>query len=297
MTDDARAASAARRFSSKSLARFAAVSALNLRFSSEARRVSSETRMLTSASDLRRRSSSSSRRRESSSARFAASASSRRVSAAAMIADCSARTASLALRWRSRFASSSRLNRSTSAATAAAISAFSSFARCLRRSMRDICWSSSRRCAATARFSSALISACCRAYTSISKRDMMAQSLLDCSPTLRVTPPSEGRPVREAAYLGGGARATAEAALLRAVELTSTDWEPREDRGAGSAGLSPVTNMFASWVSNTMLRVFAADLDDIFTLFARVPLRVSASSLAWSRARLASSIGGIVSRV
>ena len=124
---------------------------------------------------------------------------------AAMMADCSARTASLAPR-RSRFASSSRLNRSTSAATAAAIAAFSSLARCLRRSMRDICLSSSRRCAATARRSSALISACCLAYTSCSKRDMTAQSLLDCSPTLRVTPPSEGRPVREAAYFGGGAR-------------------------------------------------------------------------------------------
>ena len=72
--------------------------------------------------------------------------------------------------------------------------------------------------------------------------------------------------MREAAYLGGGARARVEAARDdRAVELTVTDWEPREDRGAGSAGLSPVTNMFASWVSNTMLRVFAADLDDIFT--------------------------------
>jgi hypothetical protein len=31
-------------------------------------------------------------------------------------------------------------------------------------------------------------------------------------------------------------------------------------------------------------------------LLASVPLRVSASSLAWSRARLASSIGGIVRR-
>jgi hypothetical protein len=91
---------------------------------------------------------------------------------------------------------------------------------------------------------------------------MIAQSLLDCSPTLRVTPPSEGRPVREAAYFGGGARVDRDD---RAVELTVTDWEPREDRGAGSAGLSPVTNMFASWVSNTMVRVFAADLDDIFT--------------------------------
>ena len=72
--------------------------------------------------------------------------------------------------------------------------------------------------------------------------------------------------MREAAYLGGGARARVEAARDdRAVELTVTDWEPREDRGAGSAGFSPVTNMFASWVSKTMVRVFAADLDDIFT--------------------------------
>jgi hypothetical protein len=48
------------------------------------------------------------------------------------------------------------------------------------------------------------------------------------------------------------------------VELTVTDRDD-DDRGAGSDGLSPVTNMFLSWVSSTRLRVFAVELADILT--------------------------------
>ena len=92
---------------------------------------------------------------------------------------------------------------------------------------------------------------------------MTAQSRLEGSPTLRVTPPSDGMPVRDAAYFGMDAVVDLPCEV-RAVELTVTDRDD-DDRGAGSDGLSPVTNMFLSWVSSTRLRVFAVELADILT--------------------------------
>ena len=81
---------------------------------------------------------------------------------------------------------------------------------------------------------------------------------------MRVTPPSDGMPVRDAAYFGMDAVVDLPPCEVRAVELTVTDRDD-DDRGAGSDGLSPVTNMFLSWVSSTRLRVFAVELADILT--------------------------------